>query len=406
MRIASPRGVLALLLAVNVLNYVDRQVVYALLPLIQRDLALSDVQAGSLASAFMVVYMLAAPPIAWLADTRGRRPWIVAGVSVWSLATGAAGLARGFASLFASRAAVGVGEACYGAISPSFVAERFPPEKRGRALALFSMAIPVGSALGYAGGGLVGDALGWRRAFWMVGLPGLALAALCALLPGDPPHADTPSPVAGYKEVWAIPTFRDITFAGAAMTFALGGFAVWMPTFFHRTYGLSVGRAGTLFGALTVLGGLIGSLLGGWAADRLRRTRADADLLVSGFGLAAGMPLAALAIGSSRLPVTVAALFAAETLLFLNMGPLNAAIVSVTRLETRSMAFAANILVIHLLGDAASPTIIGWGSDAFGLTRALLATCLALGLGAWFCRRARADFDADAARAAAAGAPA
>lgn len=404
MRIESPRGVLALLLAVNILNYVDRQVVYALLPLIQGDLHLSDVQAGSLASAFMVVYMLAAPPIAWLADTRGRKPWIVAGVGLWSLATGAAGLTRSFATLFTSRAAVGVGEACYGAISPSFVAERFPAVQRGRALALFSMAIPVGSALGYAGGGLVGERFGWRAAFALVGLPGLLLAALCALLPGDAPHKDTPSAAAGYREVWDIATFRRITFAGAAMTFALGGFAVWMPTFFHRNFGLGVGKAGTLFGAITVLGGLVGSLAGGWLSDHLRKKTADADLIVSGVGLLAGMPFAAAAILAPSLPLSIAALFVAETLLFLNMGPLNSAIVSVTRLETRSMAFAANILVIHLLGDAASPTLIGWGSDAFGLSRALLAACAALGVGGLYCFAARGAFPADSARAAAAAA--
>jgi predicted MFS family arabinose efflux permease len=403
-KIATPRGVLALLLAVNVLNYVDRQVVYALLPLIQGDLRLSDVQAGSLASAFMVVYMLAAPPIAWLADTRGRRPWIVGGVGLWSVATGAAGLAAGFASLFSLRALVGVGEACYGAISPSFVAERFSPEARGRALAIFSMAIPVGSALGYAGGGLVGGRFGWRAALCLVGLPGLLLAALCSLLPDDAPHRDTPSAAAGYREVWGIPCFRLITLAGAAMTFALGGFAVWMPTFFVRTYHLSVGRAGVLFGAITVLGGLVGSLLGGWLADRLRRRTSDADLIVSGVGLLAGMPLAAAAIMAPGLTASIGALFLAETMLFLNMGPLNAAIVSVTRLETRSMAFAANIFVIHLLGDALSPTLIGWGSDLFGLSRALLAACAALGVGGGLCFLARADFDADAARAA--GAPA
>lgn len=400
MKIATPRGILALLLAVNILNYVDRQVVYALLPLISGDLHLSDAQAGSLASAFMVVYMLAAPPIAWLADTRGRRPWIAGGVGLWSLATGAAALTTGFAGLFATRAAVGVGEACYGAISPSFVAERYPAERRGRALALFSMAIPVGSALGYAGGGLVGDAFGWRRAFWLVGLPGLLLSALCLLLPDDPPHADTPTAAAGYREVWAVPSFRLITLAGAAMTFALGGFAVWMPTFFHRAYGLSVGRAGTLFGALTVLGGLTGSLLGGWLADRLRRRTSHADLIVSGAGLVAGMPLAAAAILAPSLRASGAALYLAETLLFLNMGPLNSAIVSVTRLETRSMAFAANILVIHLLGDAASPALIGKASDLWGLSRALLAACAALGVGGAFCFLARAGFDADAAKAA------
>ncbi len=400
MKIASPRGILALLFAVNVLNYVDRQLVYALLPLIQGDLRLSDARAGALASAFMLVYMVAAPPIAWLADARGRRPWIAGGVALWSLATGAAGFARGFASLFASRAAVGVGEACYGAISPSFVAERFSEKSRGRALALFSMAIPVGSALGYAGGGLAGELLGWRRAFFLVGLPGLALALLCLALPDDGPRAEAPAPAAGYREVWGVPTFRLVTFAGAAMTFALGGFAVWMPTFFHRAHGLGVGRAGTLFGAITVLGGLVGSLLGGWLADALRARRADADLLVSGAGLLAGMPLAAAAILAPTLPLCVAWLFAAETLLFLNMGPLNAAIVSVTRLETRSMAFAANIFVIHLLGDAASPAAIGWTSDHFGLARALLAACAALGVGGAFCFAARAGYGADAARAA------
>jgi predicted MFS family arabinose efflux permease len=404
-RIATPRGVLALLLAVNILNYVDRQVVYALLPLIQGDLHLSDLQAGSLATAFMAVYMLAAPPIAYWADTRGRKPWIAGGAALWSVATGAAALAGGFVSLFATRAAVGVGEACYGAISPSFVAERFPPESRSRALAVFSMAIPVGSALGYAGGGLAGQFLGWRHAFWIVGLPGLLLSGLCWFLPDDPPREAAPPALDGYREVWSVRTFRLVTLSGAAMTFALGGFAVWMPTFLHRAWGLGVARAGTTFGAVTVGAGLLGSLAGGWLADALRRRgRADADLLVSGGGLLAGMPLAAAALVAPSLGLTLGALFAAETLLFLNMGPLNAAIVSVTRLETRSMAFAANILVIHLLGDAASPAIIGWGSDHFGLTRAMLAACLAIGVGGALCFLARAGYHADAA--AAAGAPA
>jgi predicted MFS family arabinose efflux permease len=394
--IGSPKGVLALLLSVNILNYVDRQIVYALLPLISSDLHLTDAQAGSLASAFMVVYMLAAPPIAWFADSRGRKPWIAGGVGIWSLATGMAGLASGFGSLFVSRAAVGIGEACYGAISPAFVAERFPAEKRGSALAIFSLAIPVGSALGYAGGGKLGELLGWRHAFWVVGLPGLLLAALCLLLPNDKPHAATPPAVEGYREVWAVRSFRLITFAGAGMTFALGGFAVWMPTFFHRSWGLTVGDAGLRFGAVTVLAGLAGSLLGGFLSDRLRRTDRRADLVVSGWGLLLGMPLAAAAISAPSFKASIACLFLAETMLFLNMGPLNAAIVSVIPLEKRSMAFAANIFVIHLLGDAASPAIIGWGSDHFGLTAALLAACAALGVGGAMCLLARPGFAADA----------
>ena len=399
MTFASPRAVLGLLLAVNLLNYVDRQIVYALLPLISSDLHLTDRQSGNLASAFMLVYMFAAPPIAWRADAGGRRPWIVGGIAFWSLATAAGSFASGFASLFATRAAVGVGEACYGAISPSFVAERFPAATRGGAMAIFSLAIPVGSALGYVLGGQIGQSYGWRTALLAVGLPGLVLAGLCLLLPKDPPRK--PAEGGGfeaYREVWRIPTFRRIAYAGAAMTFALGGFAVWMPTFFHRAWGVDVAAAGRLFGILTVLGGIAGSLLGGWLSDRLRRGDESADLLVSGVGLLAGMPLAALAILAPSLKSSVALFFLAETLLFLNMGPLNSAIVSVTRLENRSVAFAANIFVIHLLGDALSPTLIGWGSDLFGLAPALLAACAALGLGGFICLRARGGYPLDAAR--------
>lgn len=399
----TPAACLWLLTAVNVLNYVDRQVCYALLPLISAELTLSDAQAGSLASAFMVVYMLAAPPIAWLADSRGRRPWIAGGIALWSVATAGAGLARSFPALFVSRALVGTGEACYGAISPSFVAERFPPARRGWVLAVFSMAIPVGSALGYAGGGAIGHAFGWRNAFFIVGLPGLLLAALALTLPADEPRPATP-PWTGYRAVWAVPTFRLITLAGAAMTFALGGFAVWMPTYLHRSWGLDVGQAGLYFGGVTVAAGLAGSLVGGWLADRMITRRPDAYLLISGAGLLAGMPAAMAAIAAPNLAACVAALFVAETLLFLNMGPLNAAIVAVTPLERRSMAFAANIFIIHALGDAVSPALIGLGSDAWGLPAAMLAACLALGVGGWLCLAARAGYGADAA--AAAGAPA
>ncbi len=396
MTISSPRGVLALLLAVNILNYVDRQIVYALLPLISGDLNLNDAQAGSLASAFMLVYMVAAPPIAWLADSRGRKPWIAGGVALWSVATGAAALAKTFPVLFATRALVGIGEACYGAISPAFVAERFPPERRGTTLAIFSLAIPVGSALGYAGGGLLGTAIGWRSACLAVGLPGLLLAALCLLLPHDPPRPAAPAPLAGYRAVWDVRTFRMITLAGAGMTFALGGFAVWMPTFYHRYFGMSVGAAGTAFGATTVVAGLAGSLIGGWLSDRLRRTDPAADLLVSGWGLILGMPLAMAAIAAPTLNASIVLLFLAETALFLNMGPLNAAIVSVIPEDKRSMAFAANIFIIHLLGDAASPALIGLASDRVGLSKAMLGACVALGIGGAFCLIGRGGFGADA----------
>lgn len=374
---------------------------YALLPLVQADLRLTDAQAGSLASAFMLVYMVAAPPIAYWADRRGRTFWIALGIALWSVATAFSGLARSFAQLFGARAAVGVGESCYGAVSPSFVAEHYPAERRARVLALFSMAIPVGSALGYVAGGALGERYGWRGAFFFVGVPGLILAALASRLPEPPGAADArakePAPrFANYLSLFRVRSFTYSTLAGAAMTFGLGGLAVWMPTFFHREFGMSVGKAGTLFGALTVAGGFVGSIAGGWLADRVLKKTSKAYFLVSGFGLLLGMPFALLALKASTLNGAIAALLIAEALLFLNMGPLNAVIVAVTPLSERSMAFAANIFVIHALGDAASPAIIGALSDRFGLRPALMVASAALGVAGALCFLGTRGYDADA----------
>lgn len=391
----------------NLVNYLDRQVLYSLLPLIQGELKVTDAQAGRLASAFMIVYMLTAPPIAYWADRHGRRFWITLGISLWSLATAASGLAAGYTSLFLARSAVGIGESCYGAISPSFVAEHFPPAKRGSALALFSMAIPVGSALGYVAGGAIGQYWGWRRAFFCVGLPGLILAALASRLkePKRRPAADLPSealpldsPLRSYRRLFDIPSYRCVTLAMAAMTFALGGFAVWMPSFFHRSWGLSVGQAGTLFGGITVVSGVLGSLAGGWLSDWALRFNTRAHFLVSGLGLVIGMPLAMYTVAAGNLHWAIISLFCAEFFLFLNMGPLNAVIVAVTELKSRSMAFAANIFVIHALGDAISPAIIGSVSDRMGLPSALIGASFALGLAGALCFWGMSHYDRDAAR--------
>ncbi|MBI4375919.1 MAG: MFS transporter [Elusimicrobia bacterium] len=399
--ISRPGAVLALLLAVNLLNYLDRQVLYSLLPLIQTDLFLTDAQAGKLASAFMIVYMFAAPPIGYWADRGSRRLWIAMGIALWSLATAASGLAPGYRSLFAARAAVGIGESCYGAISPSFIAEHFPASKRGSVLAVFSMAIPVGSALGYIAGGSLGEHWGWRNAFFLVSLPGLALALLSLALSEPRSRAlSEPQPGPGaYLDLFSVPSFLIVTLAGAAMTFALGGFAVWMPSFFHREWGWGVGRAGMVFGAITVASGIAGSLAGGWLADWALKFTRKAYFLVSGLGLFIGLPLAVAAVLCPAPSVSLGLLFGAEFFLFLNMGPLNAIIVSVTKPSCRSMAFAANIFVIHALGDAISPAIIGELSDHFGLKIALLMASSTLGAAAGLCFWGTRHYERDASYA-------
>lgn len=378
------------LFLINLFNYIDRQAVYAVLPLIQRDLHLSDLQAGWLASAFMIVYMITALPIGYLADRYGRVLWISAGTALWSLATGLSAFCGNFTALFSARAAVGIGESCYGAISPSFICEHYPPEKSGMVLALFSLAIPVGSALGYIGGGILGQKWGWRNAFLVLGIPGLVLAAMSSRLKDPRPQLlPQAQRVDGVKKnlarLFAVPSYALATLSGAALTFALGGFAVWMPSFFHRQWGLSVGKAGIFFGAVTVLSGLIGSYVGGWSSTRLLKFSPKSYFLVSGLGLLIGMPLAILSLWASTIPQALGFLFIAEVFLFLNMGPLNAVIVEVTPLSSRSLAFGANMLIIHALGDAASPTLIGYVSDQVGLKNALTAASLALGLAAVLC---------------------
>lgn len=384
----TPHSVLALLFCINLVNYVDRQVLFSLLPLIKADMGVSDAKLGALASAFMLVYMCAAPAVAWRADRGSRVPWIVGGIGLWSFATGLGGFARSYVELFFARALVGVGESGYGAVSPSFVAEHFPKEKRGGALALFSMAIPVGSALGYVLGGWIGGTWGWRSALWAAGLPGLVLAVFALRLkdPRPPLAASAPGPsLRDYAGLYGIKSYLASTLAMTAMTFALGGLAVWMPSFLNRTWGLSVGEAGTVFGALTVGAGLVGSLLGGWLGDRLLKVTGKAYFLVSGIGFVLALPAGIAAVQSTSYHASLAFLFLAEMLAFLNMGPLNGVIVWVTPPAVRNMAFAANIFVIHAFGDALSPTLIGLASDRWGLAPALSATMLFLGLAGAFC---------------------
>lgn len=384
------RYALALLLAVNLLNYVDRQVLYAVFPLIKADLGLTDTELGFLGSSFMLCYMTIAPLFGWLGD-RGRRTRLAAfGLAVWSAATALAGSAGSYRTLLAARTAVGVGEASFGTVSPGLVADYFPRERRGRAMSLFYLAIPVGSALGYLLGGLAGGRWGWHTAFLLVGLPGLLLVPPLLLL-REPPRGGTEfsSPAAG-----AAPRYRDLlrnrsfvvnTLAMAAMTFALGGLAQWLPTFLYRLHGLDVARANTVFGAITVLAGIVGTAAGGWLGDRWQRRSPRGYLLVSAVGFLVGAPLTAAAILAPSTPACLALTFCAETFLFLNTGPLNTVIVTVTGPAVRSMAFAVNIFCIHALGDAVSPTVIGWLSDRWGLRAGLMLTPAAVLLAAVLC---------------------
>lgn len=378
---AGPAGrALAVLTVVNLLNYLDRFVVSALVESLRRDLHLADAELGLLATGFIVVYMAASPVFGALGD-RGRRPALLAaGVLAWSLATALAGLARGFASLFAARAAVGIGEAAYGTISPGFLADLYPRERRGRVMAVFFAAIPVGSALGYVLGGLVDHAAGWRAAFLVAGLPGLVLALACLRLRDPPRGAQDPvdqgPPPAGLRAV-----YRDLlrnrpyllTVLGyAAYTFALGGMAFWMPAFLERARGVPRQVATVQFGAVVVVTGFVGTFVGGWLGDALLRRTRQAYLWLSGVATLLAAPLAWLVFADARPWVYLPALVACELLVFASTGPINTAILNEVRPQERASAVALSIFAIHVLGDVPSPPLIGWLSDRGSLERAVL----------------------------------
>jgi predicted MFS family arabinose efflux permease len=397
------RAALATLAFINLFNYLDRFVVSALAESLKRsELALTDTRLGLLATGFVVVYMLASPVFGALGD-RGRRPRLVAlGVFVWSLATALAGFARGFGSLFLSRAAVGVGEAAYGTIAPGLLADLFPRARRGRVMAIFFAAIPIGSALGYVVGGLVNQALGWRAAFFIAGAPGLLLALLCLRLPdpkrgaqdeADPEEAGGPpaSTAATWLDLLRNRDYAMTVLGYAAYTFAVGAMAGWMPAFLERVRGLPTSQSTIQFGAIVVVTGFVGTFAGGWLGDWLLKRTAQAYLWLSGLSALLAAPLAWLVFVDPRPAVYLPALVAAELLIFASTGPINSVILNVVKPTQRATAVAVSIHAIHLFGDVPSPLLIGWLSDRSSLDQAVLVVPVAVlvcgviwTLGAWF----------------------
>lgn len=375
------RNGLVVLTAMNMLNYVDRYVVPPLLESIKHsELHPTDTQLFSLTSAFLIVYTFSAPLFGRLGD-RGSRPRLIAaGAALWSIATALGGFARSFGALFLARASVGVGEAAYGTIAPPLLADYFPRSVRGRVFAIFFVAIPVGSALGYVVGGLVDTHWGWRRAFFAAGLPGLVLA-LVALRLWDPPRGLHDEEVATGPAQSSRATYAALlrnlpyvlTVAGyAAYTFALGGLAVVMPSFLQRVRGLPEANATVTFGLIAVTTGLTGTFLGGWLGDRLLERTRQAYLWLSGVATLAAAPLILLALTAKHPGLYWTAVVVAEFLMFASTGPINSAIVNAVSPEMRATAVALSIFAIHIFGDVPAPTLVGVISDRSSLGEAVL----------------------------------
>lgn len=387
--IRRPAAILALLTGLNFLNYLDRILVAAVLPKITADLHLSKFEGGLLATVFLLGYFVTSPWFGVLADRGPRKRLIALGVAVWSIATAASGVATGVATLMLARAVVGVGEASYTTLAPTIIDDITPPDKKGRALAIFYLATPVGSALGFVLGGMIEKAWGWRAVFFVAGGPGLLLAIACLFIvePARRLAAERTSALASARTLVKIPLYRRTVAGYIAHTAAVGAFAHWGPTFLHDRYHLELKSADFWFGVITVVAGAIGTIVGGrWVDAALARhpggaahddvaTRrgTNALLRICAIGVAVAAPFAVAAFASPSAVGFYALAFVVECGIFLSTSPVNAAMLRTVPPELRASSMAVAIFAIHMFGDLGSPPAVGLLQDALPIVAAMMA---------------------------------
>jgi MFS family permease len=387
--ITNRAAILALLTALNLVNYLDRYLIMAVSTRIEESLGLTDQGTGWVTSAFMFGYFATSPIFGWLGDRYRRRSLIALGVAVWSVATALSGVASTYWTMIGARVIVGVGEASYATLAPTIIDDLAPDGAKNRWLAIFYVAIPVGSALGFIVGGQLDHYVGWRTAFFIASAPGLLLAAATlaihekAHLPQERSCEASPSTTrSDYAALIGSPQYVLTVVGYVAQTFALGGFSAWAAPFLYRKLCLELHVADTYFGAITVLTGLIGTAVGGYLGDRSSdRNRTSGYLRLCAWSSAAATPLALLAILAPSAMSFLLLLAACELALFVSVSPVNAAILHSVQPHVRATAMAASIFAIHLFGDMVSQPLVGAVSDAFGDKHAFCSGVSGLQLG-------------------------
>jgi len=403
-----PWTALLVLTALNLLNYADRNVLFAVQPLVQAEFHVSKKQIGFLTSAFLGFYMIAAPFVGPLADRYSRKLIISFGAIFWSALTLLTAVTHTYTELLIRHTLVGIGEATFVTIAPTFVADLFRENVRGRILGVFYLAIPVGSAAGYLLGGYLAPHYGWRFPFYIAAAPGFLLALIVLFLKEpergrfDSTHDAElgdllPAGFAGgpLKEFFFIvglymkrlvriaitlfknPAFLTATLGMAFMTYSLGGVQVWMPQFLYSERSFTLEKANLLFGIIIVIDGIVASLVGGFLGDFLLKKMKNAYYLVSAASMLLGIPFMIVALFVKG-PRMVPAIGLAAFFLLLNTAPLNAAVINSVGAHVRATALAVNIFVIHILGDVPSPTMMGWVADRRSLQAAFVLPIIAM----------------------------
>ena len=367
--------VLLILLLAYIFNFIDRQIIGVLAVPIKAELALSDRQLGLMGGvAFALFYSGLAIPIAWLADRKSRVNIIAVSVALWSAFTAACGLAQNFWQLFLARMGVGIGEA--GGVAPSYalISDFYPKSKRARALAFFSLGIPIGSALGVFFGGWIGQHLDWRAAFLIVGLAGLPAALLVRAGIREPVRggydsadgaAAEPAPpfllVAG--ALAARPAFWLLSFGAASGSIMGYGLIFWLPSFFTRSHGLDLGEVGLFYGSIVLVGGIAGTWLGGWFADRTGPDRPAFYALIPAVSFLVATPAFAVGVMAPSLVVTWILFTIGQALALAWLGPVIAAVQHIVPPNMRATASANFLFINNLIGIGFGISILGYMSD-------------------------------------------
>jgi len=366
---ARPNVVLAMLLLVYIFNFVDRQILAILAAPIQKDLSLSDGQMGLLGGlAFALLYSTLGVPLAWLAD-RTSRSWVITvSLVLWSGFTALCGLAGSFWQIFLARLGVGIGEA--GGVAPSYavIGDYFPSHRRAFALSVYSLGIPLGSAAGVLAGGYIATQIDWRTAFIVVGIAGLVIAPLFKLVVRDRPapvRADAPRFSAVAATLAAKPSFWLLSF-GAATSSMLGyGLAFWLPSLLQRSFGLDLIATSHFIGAVLLLGGVAGMLMGGWLGDKLGTRDRAWFAYVPACAFVIGVPFFAAGIYSGSVRLAFVLFLIPQAMAYVWLGPILSAVQHLVAPSERATASALFLLINNLIG-------LGGGIFALGaLSQAL-----------------------------------
>jgi MFS transporter, Spinster family, sphingosine-1-phosphate transporter len=369
-----------ILFAMNLLDYVDRWVLSAVLVDVQSEFAIDDLWAGLFFTLFLVNYSAISPVMGWLGDRTRRTRLLGIGIGLWSLATVGTGLARNYNQIALARSLLGIGEATYGVLAPTILMDLFARQKRARVMSAFYLAMPIGGALGMALGAVLAKRYGWRTSFFVVGAPGL-IAALAALLLPEPirgasegidlarlkEHEQAGVSRAAYRDLLLNSSYTYSVFGMAMYSFAIGGLAAFLPKFLTYYRGIEKVKASSILGVVTAVAAIVGMSAGGWLADHLAKTNPRALFVVPGVAMLGSIPFVLLGLFARQPTWIFVGVFLAEALMFINTGPCNAVIANVIAPNLRATAYAVALFAVHfVMGDIWSPPLIGYMSRLFG----------------------------------------